>query len=688
VKQETIIKIIILLISTTVCLCQAEGKTKKKDKNFLGRLYGYINTIPTDSIPEDIRVYSKSTFDVDKRNILLMGVPTLYHIEHGKRRHFIGESYSTLKFKNTTSFEEHRHIDVTSLPHHRHIFPTITGFLTPDLYRTTMFKKSVLSPFVKTNKKYYSFHISMADDSTVILKFKPRLNSTQLVKGFATVDYNTGRIKHANFSGEFDMIKFNIDVDMFEKGFLSLLPKVSRLKVWFNFLGNKVRGAHSSFFGRPHILPDSIRDLDDRVAFDTLRAEPLNKHEARLYFIEDSLKEAAKLAEADTTIIPKKRYFWENKKWERIGDNLFNSVRTNFGTNNKGWLKLTALLNPQYFSYSHTKGFTYRYDLKLGYVFTPNRNLYARVKTGYRTKQHRFFLQLPFDFNYNLRRNGRLQLYVDMGNIIRNSSIQNEIFPEDDYRYEENRDTYNLYDFVNYHWALTNNYDISDYVSFNAGVGYYTRSALHKDHFKQWNLPTRYNSVALSTEWTWRPTGWDGANLSLSYEWGKGLDMPDKAKLDYHRLEIDARRLIRLRSLCSLSLRLGAGCYLDKRNNYFLDYKNFHENNLPGGWNDDWTGDFQLLSYNWYNFSNYYVRANVTYERPFMLAAWIPLVGRFIESERMYTNALSLQELSPYVEFGYGFTTRFACVGLFFNLVKGKIEGTGARFTFELFKKW
>jgi len=586
---------------------------------------------------------------------------------------------------------ETRHFFVTNVPHRRTVMQGITSFLTPDVYRETMYKKDVLSPFFKSNKKYYRYKIESLNTGETLLSFKPRISNTQLMQGHAVVDTQTGRLKKVNLKGEFDMIHIDADVEMNEEGFMSILPKTNRLYANFNFLGNKINAQYASFFEQETEIPDTVRNVFKRSIFDTLRAEPLTKAEAEVYYKQDSAELAEKrewerkVAIGDT-LPEKKKYFWENKVWETIGENLFNSVGTNFGSGDNGWINSTAIFNPQYFSYSDTKGITFRYDVRMGYAFTGNRNINTRIKLGYRTKQHRFFMEAPINFEYNLRRHGRLQLLVSLGHIIGNGSIHNEFFKEgendtiDGKRMELSR-------FVDSHIQITNTYDISDYVSFTAGLVYHNRRAMEPWQFEYFNIPTSYKSLAIYNEWVWRPWSWPGPKFAISYEGGIPLGRGD-ANLSFQKIEVDAMYKWKLRSLCTLSMRAGAGFYLHKNRNYFLDYRGFYENNLQGGWNDDWSGDFQLLDYSWYNSSRYYARANVTYERPFILAAWIPVLGRFIESERLYINALSLQRLSPYLEAGYGFKTRFCSIGIFANLREKEFGRIGFKFTFELFSRW
>ena len=110
--------------------------------------------------------------------------------------------------------------------------------------------------------------------------------------------------------------------------------------------------------------------------------------------------------------------------------------------------------------------------------------------------------------------------------------------------------------------------------------------------------------------------------------------------------------------LVAYSIRLGAGFYTRKGDHWdFVDYTNFHDDNIPGGWNDSWSGEFELLPSQWYNASDYYVRGNFTYEAPMIATAWLPLIGKYIEAERLYVSSLVVNHLHPYTEWGYGVTT-------------------------------
>ncbi|MBF1080398.1 MAG: hypothetical protein HXL36_08565, partial [Prevotellaceae bacterium] len=81
------------------------------------------------------------------------------------------------------------------------------------------------------------------------------------------------------------------------------------------------------------------------------------------------------------------------------------------------------------------------------------------------------------------------------------------------------------------------------------------------------------------------------------------------------------------------------------------------------------------------------IRANFTYESPLLLLSWLPLVGHYMETERIYFSALDVRNAHPYLELGYGFTSRVVSVGFFVSNGKNN-RSVGCKFGFELFRHW
>ena len=174
--------------------------------------------------------------------------------------------------------------------------------------------------------------------------------------------------------------------------------------------------------------------------------------------------------------------------------------------------------------------------------------------------------------------------------------------------------------------------------------------------------------------------------LTVNYE--RGLKDILNANMDYERWELDASFLHKMSRLRVLNSRVGTGFYTLRSSNYFVDYTNVRDNNLPSGWEDDWSGQFQLLNSRWYNESDYYLRAHVSYESPLLALSHLPLIGRYFETERIYLSALSIEHTRPYYEVGYGFTNRFFSTGLFASFLGGHFQKFGCKFTIEIFRRW
>ena len=96
--------------------------------------------------------------------------------------------------------------------------------------------------------------------------FKPRTNNTQLVRGAAIIDSETGRVIETEISGEHDMVKFRLRLDMGKEGLLSLVPSSCRLESKFSFLGNKLSANYSIFIQDSTLSHDSIKTMPIEMA--------------------------------------------------------------------------------------------------------------------------------------------------------------------------------------------------------------------------------------------------------------------------------------------------------------------------------------------------------------------------------------------------------------------------------------
>ena len=657
----------------------------------LHRVFGYKDNIRGNVRGTATNVYTRFTLKTERRNLSLMSVPTMYVISRGNRREFIGETYSRLMFKDVNEYDAYRQVVVGTVPRHRRMLPVMADYFTPNLYNITLIRDRILSPFHKKNFLVYKYKVANESEAYDRVTFIPKIANTQLVEGFALVDKATGRIDFAEFNGEYDMIHFKLEIEMGKQGLESLLPLKCDVSGKFAFAGNRIKYHFHTIYGLGTFLPDSIRESHDRELMASLRPDSLSDYEKGIYHRYDSIE--ALRAQKDTTKVEKKRRynFAKDFLWDVVGDNLVNRIKGSFGGKDKGSFRINPILNPLYFGYSGRKGFVYKFDMRAAYNFTPNRDLSMRFKSGYSFKQRQFYFRLPVTFNYNKRRHAYFKVEVGNGNRISNSAIVDAIYHDYEARgipidtafieskkMEEFRDTY---------VKLENNYDISDQWSVLGGFVYHRRSAVNKHGFAELERPHKYHTSAPMLQFQYRPRGWDGPYLTLN--WERSFKNLFNSDIEYEKYEFDASLIRQFHRMRSLSMRFGAGVYtLKNASAYFLDYSNFRDENIRGGWKDDWSGNFQVLRSRYYNSSDYYLRSNVTYESPLMLLSRLPLVGKYLEMERVYASALFTENLKPYVELGYGFTNRIFSLGVFVGTRNGKFDGIGCEFGIELFDKW
>lgn len=658
----------------------------------LHRTFVYKQSVKGEVYGTSTNVYSRYSLVTERRNPTLFAVPTMYVVARGGRE-FIGESYSRMVFKGIDQYDAYRQVVVGTFPRYRRTLPTLTHYMTPNLYNVTLIRDHLLSPFHAKNAKCYIYKVVSQTDSTTLITFKSKTNNTQLVNGEAEIDNATGRIISTTLKGEYDMIDFTLTVSMGPEGVASLLPLVCNMQGKFHFLGNVLRFKRHQVYGLGTFLPDSIREKHDRTLMDQLRPDSLNAEERTIYHTYDSIEAAEERARAiarqmeDTTEVKKKKHdFIKEVMWDIVGDNLVNRIKANFGGKDKGTFRIGPLFNPLYFSYSNRKGFVYIFNIQADYNFTPNRYLWTRFRTGYAFKLKQMYFDFPIEFMYNKRRHACLRFELSSGQRIFNSSILDDI-RRDTHDDSPRLDSMRLDEFRDTRLLLTNNYDISDNWSVLGGFVYHRRSAVDKKGFKSLGRKYKYHTFAPMLQFQYRPKGWTGP--AFTFNWERSFRNMFNSDMEYEKYEVDASLIRKFHRLRSLKFRVGGGAYTLKANNsFFLDYNNFHDEYIPGGWNDDWSGEFQVLNNEYYNSSDYYLRTNTTYESPLMLLSHLPLIGRFMEMERIYVSTLWASELHPYMEYGYGFTNRVFSIGVFVGTKNFRFDRFGVEFDFEIFRKW
>ncbi len=673
------------LIMNTLLPVLADG-TPRMD--FIQRIYQYASTVDTSTAINDTTYsYTRFKLNVERKNPTLLLVPSVYAIAHSGQREYVGETYRRVTMHRFGDYDTKQLLHTTTVPHRRHTMKGVIKYLTPNIYNETIIDGNLLSPFNRKNKKLYHYTTETLQEGPIHITYKPKRQNTQLVTGDALADPITGQILKCSFSGEYDMVNFWLTLYMGKKGYQTLIPEKCDLRIRFRFIRSKITGSYMAYNHLPQVLPDSIENDNDYEKMCYVRPDTLDQHSQELYetmFAKQRERDSIRVVDEK---LPRKKNWVKNVMWDVVGDNLLNRIKTSFGMNNQGYVRLNPILNPLYMGYDHRRGFIYKMDLRASYQFSSNRELSARLKAGYAFKQRQFYYRIPIFFYYNKQRNGYVKLEVGNGNRIRSYSVRHDVEQEHPDTTDLNQHRFDLLnEFKQTDLRLIANYELSDYLGLQVGALYQRRVAVNKKAFEEFDYQWKYRSFAPLFQLQIRPWGWSGPVFTADYD--RSIKGIMKSNTAYERLEFNAEYIHRFHKLKSLQMRIGTGFYTWKdKKAYFLNYENLQENNLPGGWNDDWSGEFELLRSDTYNTSEYYIRSNLTYESPLLLLSWIPKLGHFMEMERIYLSLLDVKDTHPYMELGYGVKTRLLSCGVFVSNGKGN-RVIGCKFGFELFRQW
>jgi hypothetical protein len=650
---------------------------EKKDSLILQRIYDFKDSHHT--IPDSVEdhVYAKFRFNVERRNPTLWLIPTLYVLAKDERT-YIRESYNHINY-----FDQHK-VDIKSqvlsgtIRHNRRAMPTLKDLLTPDIYDAMLYDGRVLSPFNRHNRRHYKFSQSQISDSTIRLDFRPKFYNTQLINGYAIVDSKSGHIIRTVMNGEFDMISYRTEIYQSDEEWPLPTPKRCTTAATFNFLGNKITAVLEGYFNCEKTLPDTLGFISDRQMMDSLRVISLNETDKRIY-AEYDLKHQEDTVVLDT--IPQKNNLLKKIFWDTIGESLITPIAAE---SENASFRLSPLIDPLQLSWSDRRGFRYKMNIRSQYTFSPHRYLTFNPRFGYNFKFREFYFTMPLRMTYNPKRNGYAEIVYGNGNRISNGQVVDAIMHQyGDTIHFHNTD---IDKFTDNHLLVFNNIMLFDWFDIESGFVYHRRRAINKDFMHLYGMPIEYRSFAPMIGLKISP--WLSAGPLFSFDWERGITGVNKSDIKYERFEFDTSWKYNLPGLRVFNMRTGFGFYGHREQNYFVDYTNFRDNNLPGGWDDDWSGNFELLRGEVYNLSNYYLRANVSYDSPLMIATWIPYLGKYIERERFYFGAASMEHSKPYFELGYSFTNRYISIAMFAGFNGTKFKEIGFDFSYELFRRW
>lgn len=649
-----------------------------RDSILMNRVWSYHTFIEKDFKDLNDNVYMVYTINCKRRNVFLWMVPTMYSVAHGDKA-FIGEAYGKLHYKGPYKHYFSRQVKIGTIPHHRRPLPALFDLMAPNVYGEQLYDDRLLSPFHRSNRRYYKYGMHYGENGRAVVTFKPRIRNTQLVDGRAVIDFKTGRIDSISYKGDYDMLKFSTVKAMNAESAHGLTLN-SHTNAQFKFLFNNIQAELTSIYHLPHTLPDSIIEQVNPALMDSLRPIPLTKEQDSIYirFHDRNVIIEQEKEEEDSIRKPSFTQRFMDFIWYDVGNYLANSNSLNSG---RTYMSISPLLNPFYMSYSSSRGLSYKLTTFFRYKWNDHRYLTIEPNFGYVTKLKRFYYTVPVNMYYNPKRLGFVSIVWGNGNHISNGALA------DTFKKRIGVDSISLPEYRDEYVNIYNNIGIFDWIHLTTGINYHLRSATSfPELIEKAGLNSKYRSFAPYFTIHLMPWQDRGPMLTVNYE--RSIMNVLRSNLQYARWEFDASYKHNVKRMQILNMRLGAGFYTNRSTDYFVDFSNFYDNNLPTGWDDDWTGQFQLVDSRWYNESNYYIRSNLSYDSPLLALSWTPWIGRFIETERLYFSALAIEHTRPYFELGYGFKCRYFSTGIFASFLNTNYNKFELKFTFELFRRW
>ena len=680
-------------------------------------------------------MYMKNRVYVRKRNHLIRYVPSMFRLKRNVRE-YLTESYSDLHFTAPNIYDHKLKACTGTVDGFRGPRGNIMEFFHVNVYSSSLLYSKLLSPLSVSAPKYYKYRLDSVirhkNEIAYRISFKPHKESYQLVQGYMIVSSDVWSVRELQFSGESEYLRFDNRIVMGNTGDDDeFLPVRFDLNTTFKFLGNVIDANYIVTYNYNSIeikekknqLKKKEQKNYDLTSSFTLRSDNSPYYTDTLHFSELRPMQLSEIEKSiykdhyqrnDTTLFVPQKKTSSQVFWGEVGDLLVDNYSFNLAE--LGNLRTSPLINPMLLNYSGRDGLSYSYEVRYNRLFKRDRLIRIVPRVGYNFKLKELYWRVKGDFDYWPHKRASIHLNIGNGNRIYSSQILDELKAMPDSIFDF--DKIHLDYFKDFYIDLRHTLEIVNGFSVDVGVSIHRRTAVKKSEFvpkdpkESFTLANAtltdpeftekfrnaYTSFAPRLRLQWTPgqyyymNGNRKINLHSDYptfliDWERGIKGVFNSTGSYERIEFDMQHQISLGLLRSMYYRFGCGTFTKQEQLYFVDFANFSKRNLPMGWSDDIGGVFQNLDRRWYNSSRKYVRANVTYEAPFLLLPLLFRNTKYVLNERVYLGGLVVPHLNPYVELGYGIGTHIFDVGIFASSINGKFDGMGFKITFELFNR-
>lgn len=671
----------------------------------------------------DAEIYTKGRTEILKQNFLIRFAHHIFPVDR-KNKDMLFEMVSRSKYNAPNNFlHEIKAINGNSIPNKKKQQEAL-AFLNLNVYSSTAYDDAIVMPIASNSFRFYSFNLEGSEQIEGLtiykIRFLPKQWSKKLTCGFLYIIDKRWTIDKIDMNGHYLFAEFNLAITYGRERRKFILPEKADLFLRYKVLGNTVATTyHSSYTYKKvewieennepeneneksldltqyyKLSADTIPIIKDSLYWQKHRDEPLPANELKLY--NEPIK--------STTLL--KDTAEDRQKYLQLTEQLVNSMNMDV---NSTRIKYSGFLNPAQFGYSARNGITYKQKFRISKTFKKDKQLRFHPEIGYVFKRKQVFFKVGGEWEYAPSKRGKVSFEIGNDNQSYSSKITQKIN-------EELKDsTFNFDDleldyFKHYYAELKNSIELFNGFELITGISYHRRIPSKKAEIDPGEdvteiLNQNFHDFVPTIGFSYTPRQYyrmDGYRKeyvyskypTISFEMAKGIPGVGKSSGDYSRIEADVHQSIMLGLCQRLNYHVSGGTYLHKKSTYFADFKYFTRRNFPDSWDDQIGGNFILLNREWFNASDKYIQSHLMYENPFLLLRllkinstkrFMQVASRFILTERLYWSQVWTPALPCYTEFGYGIGNHVFNIGFFVGLDRGKYDGFGCKFAFELFQ--
>lgn len=720
----------------------SKGKRLRAD-SLMEAVFTYTRRTQMEEVQYICNVYLRHRMYTKRKGPIVGLLPHMMRLERGAND-YITEAQLRFQFRPPGEVDCKLvafHTTARNLPLDRMSSISRLSFL---LYEPTLFNNLILNPLNRRNRRFYRYtflHTFMTEGHpTARIRITPRFSNDQLTNGYIDIDLRTGAVCNFLFSVRIQLQHFTISGQPGTQGYATLIPEHMRIVSDLRLMGNRVheefniissntfscitqpsskarsRQAALDLTQQLNVRIDTTRIITSPSYFDKIRPIPLRHGDKKLYGIPDDPPGSSvpglrlpvpatdstctDTTEAATEVQPDSTD--NHRKTLKALESLLRTHAFKLDGDGRSKVVIPPLITPSFLQWSKTRGFSLQTRIRLN-LYLPKADgefdFFPRI--GYSFKQKQIYWNLPLQLPFCPHLDGFYTFEAGGGSHQYSSSQADAV--------REQLRGITAFDSLN---AVLNSYEFHYYrdafiksdvtirplpgLHLTAGLRYHRRTLIRYTPLAaQTGMNRTLNSIGprLQIELTPRQYYYRQGKrrialysqyptFLLSYERGYSVG---KAPTAYERIEGDIRYRLPLYAMRTFFFRAGAGYFIQRSRDCFLDYDYFRFSSMPAGWDDDMTGTFQLLDSRWYNESSHYLRLTATYESPMLFLSRIPGFSRMVQSERLYCNLLNVRHLPFYSEWGYAFSTHFCDLGAFLGASTGHSLQYGVKFSLRFF---